>query len=71
MTKLSIYEEGVNKPASLVFVGSTRSLYYVAMQMIRKYRRDGIDVPYMVCSYGKLNFLLTCKRMAYNFGFDE
>lgn len=29
------------------------------------------DVPYMRSSNGKLNLLLACKYMAYNFGFDE
>ena len=71
MTRLSFYEDGVNRPATEIIEGSTRAVYYAAMQLIRYAVHNGEDVPYMICTDAKLNFLLTCKRMAYNFGFDE
>ena len=71
MTRLSVYEDGVNNPATEILEDSARAVYYAAMQMIRFYRHNGDDVPYMSCSDKKINFLLTCKRMSVNFGFDE
>lgn len=71
MTKLSIYADGVNRPATYVMEGETRSLYYAALRLIRYLRRNNEDVPYMHCTDAKLNFLLTCKRMSVNFGFAE
>lgn len=71
MTRLSIYEDGANRPATEILEGSARGVYYAAMQMIRLCRHYGDEVPYMSCSDKKINFLLTCKRMSVNFGFDE